>query len=78
MALGSEQEHYASTTSCSCAVASAQALWVFRTSTTSVLITSVCIDLPLTLTMPRKIRAMAYHNRVKDLHLPYQSSEGTF
>lgn len=61
MALGSEQEHYASTTTCSYAVASAQALWLFRTSTTSVLITSTCIDLPLTLTKTRKITAMAYH-----------------
>lgn len=61
MALGSEQEHYASTTTCSCAVASARALWLFRAPTTSVLTASMCTDHLLTLRKTRKITPIIYH-----------------
>lgn len=60
MALGLEKEHCTSTATCSCAVASARALWLFRTSTTSVLITSLCTDLSLTLTKAAKNTATVY------------------
>lgn len=61
MALGLEKELCTSTTTCSCAVASAWALWLLITSTTTVLITSQCIDLPLTLIKATKNTAMVYH-----------------